>query len=199
MVKLAFTLLITMSIIVSVGSFFYSYELMDLLYDSHIPESAAVFRVLMGGFVAVSATYIFGTLLTANGNLKELSIIAFCSLLINFGINLILIPRLFALGSAYASLVTQFFSAMAQVILVQRIFRFRLNLKYIFTLLIFITGVILLSFISIQVKLDNIGLFSKPHAWLLNFIMMIFFSLVLAAALRLLSIRSMQRIFREEQ
>jgi len=199
MVKLSFTLLITMAIIVSVGSFFYSYELMDLLYDSHIPESAAVFRVLMGGFVAVSATYIFGTLLTANGNLKELSIIAFCSLLINFGINLILIPRLFALGSAYASLVTQFFSAMAQVILVQRIFRFRLNLKYIFTLLIFITGVILLSFISIQVKLDNIGLFSKPHAWLLNFIMMISLSLVLAAALRLLSIRSMQRIFREEQ
>ena len=199
MLKLAFTLLITMAIIVSVGSFFYSYELMDLLYDSHIAESAAVFRMLMGGFVAVSATYIFGTLLTANGNLKELSIIAFCSLLINFGINLILIPRLLALGSAYASLVTQFFSAIAQVVLVQRIFRFRINLKYIFTLLIFISGVILLNFISVQIKFENTGFFSKSNAWIMNFIMMLILSLGLAAALRLLSIRSMQRIFREEQ
>jgi O-antigen/teichoic acid export membrane protein len=195
--KLAFTLLITMAIIVSVGSYFYSYELMDLLYDSHIHESAAVFRVLMGGFVAVSATYIFGTLLTANGNLKELSIVAFCSLLINFGINLILIPKLLALGSAYSSLITQFFSAIAQVILVQWIYRFRINYRYIFTLLLFLAGVVLFNFISRQIQVDTTGMVSKNHAWLVNFIAMIIFSLGLAAALRLLSIRSMQKILRE--
>jgi O-antigen/teichoic acid export membrane protein len=195
--KLAFTLLITMAIIVSVGSYFYSYELMDLLYDSHIHESAAVFRVLMGGFVAVSATYIFGTLLTANGNLKELSIVAFCSLLINFGINLILIPKLLALGSAYSSLITQFFSAIAQVILVQWIYRFRVNYRYIFTLLLFLAGVVLFNFISRQIQVDTTGIVSKDHAWLLNFTAMILFSLGLAAALRLLSIRSMQKILRE--
>ena len=197
--KLAFTLLITTAIIVSVGSFYYSYELMDLLYDSHIQESSAVFRLLMGGFVAVSATYIFGTLLTANGNLKELSIISFCSLLINFGINLLLIPRLFAIGSAYASLVTQFFTAIAQVILVQRIFKFRINYRYIFSLLLFITGVVLFNLISRQIHFDTIGLISKPHAWLLNFIIMIFFSFGLAAFLRLLSLRSIQRILKEER
>jgi len=197
--KLAFTLLITMAIIVSVGSFYYSYELMDLLYDSHIQESAAVFRLLMGGFVAVSATYIFGTLLTANGNLKELSILAFFSLLINFGINLLLIPRLLALGSAYASLITQFFTAIAQIILVQRIFKFRINYKYIFNLLLFITGVVLFNIISRQMHLDTIGLISKPHSWLLNFIIMIFLSFGLATALRLLSLGSIQRILKEER
>jgi O-antigen/teichoic acid export membrane protein len=56
MLKLSFTLLITVAIIVSAGSFFYSFQLMDLLYDSHIEESARVFRVLMLGFVAVSTT-----------------------------------------------------------------------------------------------------------------------------------------------
>jgi O-antigen/teichoic acid export membrane protein len=197
--KLAFTLLITTAIIVSVGSFYYSYELMDLLYDSHIQESAAVFRLLMGGFVAVSATYIFGTLLTANGNLKELSIIAFFSLLINFGINLLLIPRLLALGSAYSSLITQFFTAIAQIILVQRIFKFRINYKYIFNLLLFITGVVLFNIISRQINLDIFGLISKPHSWLLNFIIMIFLSFGLAAALRLLNLRSIQRILKEER
>src|ERR1035438_6562018 len=125
MLKLAFTILITIAIIVSMGCIFYSYELMDLLYDVHIRESSAVFSILMGGFIAVSMTYIFGTLLTANGNLKALNIISSCSLVINFGMNLILIPRLLAVGSAYASLVTQFFTAVLQVIMVQHIFRFR--------------------------------------------------------------------------
>jgi O-antigen/teichoic acid export membrane protein len=197
--KLAFTLLITMAIIVSVGSYFYSFELMDLLYDSHIQESAAVFRILMGGFVAVSATYIFGTLLTANGNLKELSIVAFCSLLINFGINLILIPRLLALGSAYSSLITQFFTAIVQIILVQWIYKFRINYRYILTLLFFITGVVLFNIISRQMHFDTSGLISKPHAWLVNFVAVILLSLGLAAALRLLSFRSMQKILREER
>jgi O-antigen/teichoic acid export membrane protein len=199
MVRLSVTLLIPVAIIVSTSSFFYSYELMELLYDSHIKESAAVFRVLMGGFVAVSGTYIFGTLLTANGNLKELNIIAFCSLVINFGINLFLIPRLLALGSAYASLITQFFTVFVQVIIVQRIFKFRVNIKFLITLLVFAVGVILLNFISYHIKLENAGVFSTHNAWLLNFIIMIFLSLVLASALRLLSIRSMQRIFRGEQ
>jgi O-antigen/teichoic acid export membrane protein len=197
--KLAFTLLITTAIIVSVGSFYYSYELMNLLYDSHIRESAAVFRLLMGGFVAVSTTYIFGTLLTANGNLKELSIISLCSLLINFGINLLLIPRLLALGSAYASLITQFFTAIAQIILVQRIFKFRINYKYIFSLFIFITGVVLINIISRRVQFDLTGLIPETHAWLINFTVVILLSLVLAASLRLLSLRSMQQILREER
>jgi O-antigen/teichoic acid export membrane protein len=153
----------------------------------------------MGGFVAVSSTYIFGTLLTANGNLKELSIIALFSLVINFGINLILIPRLLALGSAYSSLITQFFSAVLQIILVQRIFRFKVNMKFILTLAVFIAGVILINFISYQMQFDKIGLLSTSRAWLLNFIIMIILSLGLAAGLRLLSFRSMQKIFREEQ
>jgi O-antigen/teichoic acid export membrane protein len=196
--KLAFTLLITISIIVSVGSYFYSYELMELLYDSHTQESAAVFRILMVGFIAVSATYIFGTLLTANGNLKELSILAFCSLLINFGINLILIPRLLALGSAYSSLITQFFTAIVQVILVQWIYKFRINYRYILTLLFFITGVVLFNVISRQIDLDTRGFITKPHAWLANFILVILLSIGLAAALRLLSFRSLQKILRGE-
>jgi len=197
--KLAFTLLITVAVIVSVGSYFYSYELMDLLYDSHIQESAAVFRILMGGFVAVSATYIFGTLLTANGNLKELSILAFFSLLINFVINLILIPRLLALGSAYASLITQFFTAIVQIILVKWIYKFRINYRYILTLLFFITGVVLFNVISRQIHFDFTGLISKTHTWFVNFVMVILFSFVLAAALRLLSFRAIQKILREER
>ncbi len=198
MLKLAFTILITIAIIVSLGSIFYSYELMDLLYKAHIRESSAVFSLLMGGFIAVSMTYIFGTLLTANGNLKELNIISCCSLVINFGINLILIPRLLAVGSAYASLVTQFFTALVQVIMVQRIFRFKINYKYLLTLAGFILGVFLFNILSrlVPFKLSNDP---KHISWLINFIAVLILSFGLASGLKLLSVKSIRRILREDQ
>lgn len=198
MLKLAFTILITIAIIVSLGSIFYSYELMDLLYDVHIQESSDVFSLLMGGFIAVSMTYIFGTLLTANGNLKELNIISFCSLVINFGMNLILIPRLLAVGSAYASLVTQFFTALMQVVFVQRVFKFKINYKYLSTLAFFILGVFLFNMLSklIPIKLSNDP---KHLSWLISFTVVLILSMGLAAGLKLLSVKSILRILREDQ
>lgn len=198
MLKLAFTILITIAITVSLGSIFYSYELMDLLYDIHILESSAVFSLLMGGFIAVSMTYIFGTLLTANGNLKELNIISSCSLVINFGMNLILIPRLMSVGSAYASLVTQFFTALVQVIIVQRIFKFRINYKYLLTLALFILGVFLFNVLSRLVPI-KLSYDPKHLSWLINFTGVLLLSLGLAAGLRLLSVKSILRILREDQ
>jgi O-antigen/teichoic acid export membrane protein len=103
LVKLSFSIIISMSGIAAILSFFYSEELMQLLYGQQIGESIAdfqwridqsakVFQLLMGSFVAVSVTYIFGTLLTANGNLKLLNIIAASGVVINVSVNLILIP-----------------------------------------------------------------------------------------------------------
>jgi O-antigen/teichoic acid export membrane protein len=198
MLKLAFTLVITIAVIVAAGCISYSYEIMDLLYYPPVGRSAAVFRLLMGGFVAVSTTYIFGTLLTANGSLRELNIISCCSLIINFVINLILIPRLLAIGSAYASLATQFFTAIVQVIVVQYIFRFRINYRYLTTLVLFVAGVIVLAFLS---RLIPIHLTDDPkhHSWLINFGLMFVSSIALAAALKFLSIKSMQKILREDR
>jgi O-antigen/teichoic acid export membrane protein len=199
MVKLSFTLLITVAIIVAIGSVFYSYELMDLLYDEHILESARVYRLLMGGFVAVSTTYIFGTLLTANGNLKELTIISACGLMINFLINIFLIPKMEAVGSAYASLITQFFIAIAQVIIVQKVFKFKINYRYLSTLILFILGVVIFNIISRQLFPIWKGIVSPAKTWFPNFVLMILFSFGLAGALKLLNIRSLAGILREDQ
>jgi len=197
MLKLSFTLIITVAVIVASLSFFYSTEMMDLLYNDDITASAPVFQLLMIGFVAISTTYIFGTLLTANGNLKELNIIAAISLMINLLINIILIPRLMAYGSAVSSLSTQLFAAIAQVILVQRIFRFRINYKYLATLLMFISGVILITFLSRQVTISFPGVPEKL-AWLINFSLAVIISLFLAVILRLLHFRSLIGILKQD-
>ena len=197
MLKLSFTLIITVAVIVASVSFFYSKEMMELLYNDDISQSVPVFQLLMMGFVAISTTYIFGTLLTANGNLKELNIIAVISLGINLAINILLIPHLMALGSAIASLTTQFFAAAAQVVLVQRIFRFRVNYSYIFTLLSFVGGVILVVYLSRQFTISIPGI-PEDLGWLLNFALALITSLLLAVILRLLHFRSLIGILRQE-
>ncbi|MCX6245808.1 MAG: oligosaccharide flippase family protein [Bacteroidetes bacterium] len=199
MVKLSFTLLITVAVIVALGCIFYSNEIMKLLYKEHFDQSSEVFRLLMGGFIAVSTTYIFGTLLTANGNLKLLNIVSLIGLVINFTINMLLIPRMMAVGSAYASLITQFFIAIVEVIIVQKVFKFRVNYHYLFTLVMFVIGVVIFNFLSRQVSLNQLGISTTEHSWLLNFLGMILLSIGLAAALKLLNIQAMLRIVREDR
>ncbi len=198
MLKLSFTLIIIVAVIVASVSFFYSTEMMDLLYNDDISESVPVFQLLMIGFVAISTTYIFGTLLTANGNLKELNIIAFLCLLINLSLNIILIPHLMALGSAISSLTTQFFAATAQVILAQRVFKFRINYRYIFTLLSFVGGVILLVCLSRQFTILIPGI-PEDLGWLSNLALALIISLLLAVILRLLNLRSLIGILRQDR
>jgi O-antigen/teichoic acid export membrane protein len=198
MVKLSATLIISIASIVSIGLFFYSHETISLLYDSHIDESTAVFRLLIPGFIAVSTVNIFGTLLTANGNFKHLNIIALSGLLINFLLNFWLIPVKQATGSAIASLVTQFTMAILQVIVVQKIFRFKINTRYIVTFASFITGIILLNFISKQVPLP-IPFLPVQFAWLGSFLLVIIASVFLAVILRLWNIGEFLRIIRQDR
>jgi O-antigen/teichoic acid export membrane protein len=63
-------------------------------------------------------------LLTASGDLKALNWMAACGMLLNIGLNLVLIPRYQALGAAWASLITQALTALVQMGLAARKFRF---------------------------------------------------------------------------
>ena len=162
---------------------------MDLMYESHVNESAEVFRILMLGFMAISITYVFGTLLTANGSLKILNIVAASGMVINLLINLILVPKMMAVGSAYASLITQFTTAIIQTIIALRLFRFKPDYKYLFALLVFIAGVILITNFTKQI-FEN---------WIFNFVVMIIASVVLAMLLKLLNIKGFVQILKSKE
>jgi len=185
-VKLSFSLLIILSMIVAIGCHFYSYEIMDLLYHENISESAKILKWLMAGYIAISTTYIFGTLLTANGNLKQLNIVAASGMVLNIALNLYYIPRLEALGAAYVSVVTQFATAIAQVILVQYFFKFKINLKYLLSIFVFAVGVIIINILTKQLNL----------IWYFNFGIMIAASILLAILLKLFNIRSIYVIIK---
>lgn len=175
----SFLLLIVPVLGVAFASFFYRVEIMELLYHGHIEESSLVFGILMLCFVGISTSYIFGTLLTASGNLRELNILAAGGVVINIALNLILIPKYYALGSAIASLVTQSLSAVAQIFIAKRIFKFDINFKRIAVLFLFAILVFLVARFSIWVDLN----------WMCKFVGILALSLILAFILRLINLR----------
>ncbi len=185
MVKLAFILLITPALIVSVGCFFYAHEISSFI-NHGVTDSAPEFSILMFCFTAVCTTYIFGTLLTANGNLKQLNTMAIIGICINLVLNFILIPRYKALGSAYSSLITQFFTAGIQIYFAYKIFKFHINYKLIASLLIYIIGIV------------GFNMFSKTISgnWMLNFTIMCVFCGLWAFVSGLLNVKSIFRFIK---
>jgi len=119
-------------------------------------------------------------------------------LLINFILNFLLIPRMLASGSAISSLVTQFTMAVLQVIMVQRIFRFKINYRYLFTLFLFIIGVICFNLLSHSFVI-HWSFLPIQKAWLGNFVLMLLSSVFLAVILRLWSFSSLLKILREDR
>jgi len=153
MIQLAFVLLFVPAIVTAVSTLFYSREIMELLYHSHIDDSVNMLGLLMTGFPGIALTYVFGTLLTANGSLKHLNIMAFLGMLLNIALNLILIPTLYGKGSAIASMVTQLATGIAQLAISIWLFRIRINYPFVSKLLIFAIMVILAA--SLSRLMDN--------------------------------------------
>jgi len=183
MAKLSYSLIIVPAIIIAVSTVFYNHEIMHLLYDSNTDQSSEILGILMIGFTGIATTYIFGTLLTANGSLKQLNLMALTGMIINVVLNLILIPRYQAFGSAYASLVTQIFTGGTQLILALYIFKLKPDFKYIFLILLFVGVVAVLGSLSKQI----------PN-WGYGYISMIAASVVIAFLLRLINLRDIYKI-----
>jgi len=187
--QLSFILISVPSVIVSITCAFYSKEIMELMYQSHIDSSATIFAILMIGFIFISITYIFGTLLTANGSLRALNIMALSGMIINVVMNFILIPRFQALGSAISSLTTQSITAIIQVVIAFKIFRFHINYKLLILLLIFASGVILFGIISNDL----------PYNWIVRMILMIALSFILALSIGLIKIKDLYQIIKNDK
>jgi O-antigen/teichoic acid export membrane protein len=160
---------------------------MNLLYKgSHIDDSASVFKILMCCFIPISSTYIFGTLLTANGNLRQLNIMASIGIFINIVLNVILIPQMSARGAAISSITTQTFTALAQIVMAQRAFAFHKNYKLIAKISAFV-----IVFIFFNIALQSVQIY-----WVSKLVISAATGFGLAFTLRLISIRNIYRIIK---
>jgi O-antigen/teichoic acid export membrane protein len=183
LLRFSFLLIIVPFISFAVASAFHSEELMGLLYHKHVAESGRVFGVLMFSMVFVSSGYIFGTLLTANGNLRQLNYLALSSVVLNVLLNLLLIPGYKAFGSAMASLITLGLLAIFQIILSKRLFREHFNLK-----------LIRLGMLCFGLVITGFFMRTFPVHWGLSFLIILSSGVLLSFGLNLVSIKKIREL-----
>jgi O-antigen/teichoic acid export membrane protein len=200
MVKLPFTMLILTSVSVAAITLFYSHEIVSLLYHQHSNELKAdyamrlnstskVLIILMFVYIAMSITYVFGTLLTANGSLKLLNKIAFSGVILSLSINFLLIPKLAAEGAAIAAFTAQWVTALIQMWFAYKILNLKLETNYMLKLFLFV----LLAFSVV----GFIKYFSTS-VWL-GLIFSFILLLIIAFSLRLIQLKALFSILKNEE
>ena len=126
----------------------------EAAYLLRIGQYAKVFPILMGSFFCLSTTYVFGTLLTANGSLKQLNLVAASGVVINILLNLIVIPRFQSVGAACTSLFVQATTAFLQYLIAKRILKFELGGRYWLHFVLFFVSIIAITLLVKQLNIN---------------------------------------------
>ncbi|WP_372774589.1 oligosaccharide flippase family protein [Mangrovibacterium sp.] len=187
MVRFSFELIMVPSLLIAIAANFYAGEIMNLLYHEHTFESAGLLSILIVCLPGISTTYIIGTLLTANGNLKSLNRMAFFFVLVNVGLNVLFIPRFQAEGAAWIALCTQLGIAGVQLVLAWFYFEFRVNYLLILRLL---------SFCLFSLVAGKISLYIEN--WIFGFSFLILCSMIFAASIRLVNLQALIEIINDK-
>jgi O-antigen/teichoic acid export membrane protein len=180
LVNVSFRILFSGAWTLGILCFFFADELLGLRYQDLLSETSDVFAILMLGFIAFATTYVYGTLITAKGDMRTLNLLAFGGLVLNLLLNLLLIPKYGAFGSAIATLVTQTLAALSQFFAAKTIFRLQNNIRLL-------SGVIVFSVLS---SLAGYGLLQFDMHWLIRFFSLMLWSIILAWLSGLLPIKA---------
>lgn len=140
----SFKTIYVFSLLPAVVCLFFKNEIMQLLYKDYSAYSAMTLGIIMFALIGSSTQYIFGTLLTANRNLKHLNTIALFAVLLNITLNYLWIPPYRCIGAASACLLTQLFVAVTQIVVSGKMFSLKANWGLIFRIAFFsliVTGI----------------------------------------------------------
>jgi O-antigen/teichoic acid export membrane protein len=130
----------------------------SLVYSSEILNAAMIFKVLMLAFVPMSLVHVFGTYVTAAGQMRWLATLAFVCVAVNMVFNYIEIPKVGALGAAAGCLITQWVFAGACLVKTQKLGGYQWqwkNFEVIFYQILF--GLISFSLVKYGLDLKEIN------------------------------------------
>lgn len=167
---------------------FYAPEIYAILYKTNISEGKNLFALLMLNFVPMAFGYIFGTLLTAKGDLKLLNVISLFGLVLNVAINFVLIPEYGVMGASIATILTQSLVTLST---------FYFSLKY-FSLRVY-------DFISLKViyfVASSIGvfvLFRLLDSWMIGAALSLVLALLLSFVLKVFKLSEILDLVRSRR
>ena len=122
LLSLSSRLLIGGSILIAFLCHFHAERILGWVYLSDLKEATRSFQLIMWGFIGMATSLIFGSLLTAGGELKLLNFFSVAGVVINVALNLVLIPAWGANGAAFSCLITQGIMGLVQLIICMKRF-----------------------------------------------------------------------------
>ncbi len=180
LVDIGLRLMVLITFIGAAATITYRHEIMNWAHADATPYYGEIMLYLMLSFIALSIAYIFGSLLVANNNLKEINILLLIGVGVNFGLNIYLIQSQQALGAAKATWITQTLMTLGQMVLVITIMKVKINTRLLFIVLGFgLFCTIIFGSIYVYLPLD----------WKIRAVISISFSLITALLIRLVDIR----------
>nr|WP_294898390.1 oligosaccharide flippase family protein [uncultured Pedobacter sp.] len=184
LIKNSLSVLLTLTIIIAMASWFFRTNLMQLLYaQAYSAKLALIFGILMFSLPLIAIYYIFSTFLTANNSLRQLNIISASGLALNIGLNLLLIPTYQSLGAAVSSLMSFLIIGIAYLVL------YHIKFKNKFPLFLWF------KFSGFILTLIMLGYFLNPIItnWMFGIVLYTFISIILAILFRFFDINSSRK------
>lgn len=178
-------LLIGGAILLSIVSFFNSEYILELIYDDGIDESNQPFQLLMFSFIGMCSTILYGTLLTARGNMGFLNTVSAIGIVVNMVINSFLIPEYGATGAAIATVITQSLISAIQFVYSIRILKVKFSVRDV------------LLFVGYVSVLLAIGYFFRADS-LLSFAAILFATLLSMFIFRIIDLKNLKLILKKE-
>lgn len=142
----ALGLLLTIVVPVSISLIFYRQEAILWRYPDADESYFMTLALMMISFAAITIAYVYGTMHAAGGDLRAVNIVFGVGVVVNVSLNVILIPRYAVVGAAIATVATQVLVLVGQAILSYRTFALRLDASYAIRLLLYVMGVIVLTY-----------------------------------------------------
>ena len=189
MVKLSVNMMLPLSVIVAVAGVFYSAPIMHLLYykgSTANPEYSVVFAWLMASFPAWCLMYVYSTLLTANGSMRIMNMIAFGGVVVNIVLNLYFIPRYEAVAGAVISFFTQTAMSLAFMVFASRTVKLPFNAKWALSHIGYMALVVGLAYGVVHVLTGT--------SWIVQLLTFGALSMVLMFVFRFISVNSIRQL-----
>ena len=190
LLRLSFQMIWVAALSLAVASYFFRIPIMDLLYTQATEYWGELMGFLMLSFIAVSAVYIYGALLTANNKIRSMNYIFATGVVFNILINLLLIPQYKAMGAVWATLATQFFIMLALMVLTQRSFSFSYDGVYIFKLL---------AYAAVLISCGWLIITNSDLSWVFNFLLLILTGGLLGFLFRLINLRMLFEVLSNKE
>jgi len=140
-------LLFPVGITTTVTALFFGKEIMMALYHEAGTHDGTVLGILLLSFPFYCLSYVYATLLTANGNLKQLIFISFIAVLLSLSLNAVLIPHFGALGAGITSSCVQGLVAIINIIVARRLLHITISVQTMLRYLVFIILIVTAGYI----------------------------------------------------